>query len=266
MSGQTCFSRSFCVQGVAGSFSVQPAADALVATIVCPDPAVRVLVAGRIRRMFDLDADPAAIAAHFAADPVIGRLVAARPGLRVPGAWDGFELAVRAVLGQQITVTGARQLGARLAAGFGTALPAADNPALTLLFPTPAQLIGPALSLVLGMPRSRGATLAAIAAAALDDQSLFEPAADGLAAAVQRLCAVRGIGPWTANYIALRALREPDAFPGADIGLLRAAAGPAGRPTPAALLTAAEAWRPWRGYAAQHLWTRDAALSREAPG
>lgn len=227
--------------------------DALAATIDIPDPRALPSVVRRIRRLFDLDADVGVIASHLEGDAWLGRLVRSRPGLRVPGAWDGFELAIRAILGQQITVAGARHLIGRLVRAYGEPLTQhADG--LTTVFPTPERLGRADLS-SLGMPRARAATIVGLAAAAAADPDLFRRDAS-LDAAVSRLTSLPGIGEWTAQYIAMRALREPDAFPAADVGLLRALTGPDGlRPTPAAVIARAEAWRPWRAYAAQHLWT-----------
>ncbi|MGH6998933.1 MAG: DNA-3-methyladenine glycosylase family protein, partial [Phenylobacterium sp.] len=185
-------------------------------------------------------------------------LVAARPGLRAPGAWDGFELAVRAVLGQQITVQAARLLAGKITAMHGVRLEdeAANALGLTHFFPEPAAL---ALADVetLAMPRARGRALVGLAAAAAADPELFGMRRS-LDEAVAALRALPGIGEWTAQYIAMRALREPDAFPSADIGLMRALEGPDGvRPTAAELLARAERWRPWRAYAASHLWSAD---------
>ncbi|MDF2902332.1 MAG: 3-methyladenine glycosylase 2 [Phenylobacterium sp.] len=184
--------------------------------------------------------------------------MAARPGLRAPGAWDGFELSVRAVLGQQITVHAARMLAGKITAAHGSPLEdeAANQLGLTHFFPTPEQL---ALIDVetLPMPRSRGRALAGLATAAAADPDLFGTRRS-LDEAVAALRALPGIGEWTAQYIAMRALREPDAFPSADIGLMRALEGPDGvRPTSAELLARAERWRPWRAYAASHLWSAD---------
>jgi AraC family transcriptional regulator, regulatory protein of adaptative response / DNA-3-methyladenine glycosylase II len=205
-----------------------------------------------LRRQFDLAADPLSIAAHLGADPVLAPLLKLRPGLRVPGAWDGFELAIRAVLGQQITVVAAIRLAGRLVATYGQPLAAPDR-FLTHVFPTPQALAKADLA-SLGMPRSRAATLSSVAAAALANPDLFGAHCD-LEEAIGRLRAIPGIGEWTAQYIALRQLREPDAFPAADIGLMRALADAKGqRPSAQQLLARAESWRPWRAYAAQHLW------------
>jgi AraC family transcriptional regulator, regulatory protein of adaptative response / DNA-3-methyladenine glycosylase II len=247
------YARTLELEGLQGTVAVeQGAGNALRATVRFPKLSALPAIIARLRRVFDLGADPAAIAAHLAKDPTLAPLVKARPGLRVPGAWDGFELAIRAVLGQQITVTAAARLAGRLVAAHGARLDAADG-ALTNVFPQPQALAKADLS-PLGMPRSRAAALSAVAAAALADPHLFDSTC-GLDDAVKRLRAIRGVGEWTAQYIALRQLREPDAFPAADIGLIRAMAARVGRgPSSSELLDRADAWRPWRAYAAQHLW------------
>ncbi|HKT17102.1 MAG TPA: AlkA N-terminal domain-containing protein [Stellaceae bacterium] len=247
------YTRSVALDGAQGVVTVRPGPrNALRATVRFPKLASLPAIIARLRRVFDLAADPVAIAAHLAQDPVLAPLVKARPGLRVPGAWDGFELAIRAVLGQQITVAGATRLAGRLVAAHGTRL-AQPEGAITHLFPRPRSLATAELA-SLGMPRARAAALSAVAKAALADKHLFD-ASRGLDEAVQRLRAINGVGEWTAQYIALRQLREPDAFPAADIGLLRAMArGAARSPSIAELIERADAWRPWRAYAAQHLW------------
>jgi AraC family transcriptional regulator of adaptative response / DNA-3-methyladenine glycosylase II len=232
-------------------------------------PCVRALPAiiARVRRVFDLGADVTSIGAHLANDRLLAPLVARRPGLRVPGGWDGFELAVRAVLGQQVTVEAGRRLAGQLVQACGGALPVGQRrePGVSRVFPSAAQVAAagrsmaslPAALAVLGMPGARRATLVAVAEAALAEPRLFEPLAT-IEDTVARLCAIRGVGDWTAHYIALRAAREPDAFPASDIGLLRGAADRNGvRPSPATLEARAERWRPWRAYAAQHLWAAD---------
>jgi AraC family transcriptional regulator, regulatory protein of adaptative response / DNA-3-methyladenine glycosylase II len=210
------------------------------------------VIIARLRRVFDLAADPLPIAAHLATDPVLAALIAKRPGLRLPGAWDGFELAIRAVLGQQISVPAAVRLAGRLACLHGEPM-TTPLPGLSHIFPRP-QVLAAADLTVLGMPRSRAATLSAVAAAVMADADLFG-ISRGLSEALERIRAIPGVGEWTAQYIALRQLREPDAFPAADIGLMRALANDQGRrPTAVELLARAEKWRPWRAYAAQHLW------------
>jgi len=209
-------------------------------------------VVEHVRRLFDLDADPALIANHLARSRVLAPLVARRRGLRVPGAWDGFELAVRAVLGQQVTVRGATTLAGRVVRAFGTPLDQAQD-GLTHLFPRPEALADADLAAI-GLPRARAATIRALAAAVARGDLGLE-ASRGLEDAVARLVAIPGIGTWTAQYVAMRALGEPDAFPAADLGLRRALANGAGPLPPARVAELAEAWRPWRAYAALHLWT-----------
>ncbi|HEY1721450.1 MAG TPA: AlkA N-terminal domain-containing protein [Magnetospirillaceae bacterium] len=250
--GET-YRRSINIDGAQGMVTVQPTPhDALRATVRFPKLASLPVIIARLRRVFDLAADPLAIGAHLARDPALAPLVKARPGLRVPGAWDGFELAIRAVLGQQITVTAAIRLAGKLVAAYGKPLKHADG-ALTHVFPLPSALAKADLT-TLGMPRSRAVTLSAVAAATVADPHLFD-ASGTLEEAIEKLRAIRGIGEWTAQYIALRQLREPDAFPASDIGLMRALADRSGRrPTAPELLDRANLWRPWRAYAAQHLW------------
>lgn len=247
------YARSISLDGCQGTVHVQPGpGHALQATVRFPRLQSLPTLIARLRRVFDLASDPTALAAQLAHDPIMATLTARRPGLRVPGAWDGFELALRAVLGQQITVSAAIKLAGKLVAAYGQPLTHPEAP-LTHLFPTPDAL-APADLAPLGMPRTRAATLSAVAAATLADPHLFAPS-NTLEAAITRLRAIRGIGEWTAQYIALRQLREPDAFPASDIGLIRALEKLESREyTPAQLLARAESWRPWRAYAAQHLW------------
>lgn len=218
-------------------------------------------IIARIRRVFDLAADPVAIGAHLSRDAALAPFVAARPGLRVPGAWDGFELAVRAILGQQITVAAATRLAGQLAARFGEKITTFD-PGLSHVFPTPQQLAEADLS-VIGMPNPRRLALSTLAATVAADPNIFGPRRS-LDEAITQLRSLAGIGEWTAQYIAMRELREPDAFPAADIGLLRAMRDRNGvRPSPAALLAQAEQWRPWRAYAALHLWASEPYAAAE---
>ena len=226
----------------------------LVVTIRFPNVRGLPAILARIRRVFDTGADIETIGAHLARDPFLAPLVALRPGLRAPGGWDGFELAVRAILGQQITVTAARRLAGQLVALCGENLPVMEGqrPGLIRAFPTAERVAAADLGRI-GMPAARREALKSFAMAAIDDRQLFGPFGT-VEEAIARLRAIRGVGEWTAQYIALRALRETDAFPASDVGLLRGAAGDGARPTPADLLRRAEPWRPWRAYAAQHLW------------
>ncbi len=232
------------------------AGDWLEVAVDFPDAALPE-IERRLRRMFDLDAQPQVINPQLANDPLMARLVAARPGLRLPGTWDGLELAIRAVLGQQITVAAAIRLAGKLVAQYGQPL-ATPHAGITHVFPT-AQVLAVADLAALGMPKARGRTLSGVAQALLDDPELFEPKAS-LKDGVARLVALPGIGDWTAQYIAMRQMREVDAFASGDIGLINALAALEGGPVSARqLLARAEAWRPLRAYAAQHLW---ASLSR----
>ena len=204
-------------------------------------------VVSRCRRLFDLDADPQAIAAALAADEALAPLVAARPGLRVPGAYDGFELAVRAVIGQQVSVPAASTLTGRLAARYGTRLDGTAGPAgpLSVLFPRPADLADADLA-GLGLTTARQATLRALAAACAAGRLNLDPGADPEETAA-RLAELPGVGPWTVAYILMRT-GDPDAFPGSDLGLRRAMERLGLEPG------RADRWRPWRAYAALHLW------------
>lgn len=223
-------------------------------------PVLEPLVA-RVRRLLDLDADPRAIAAALGRDPTLAPLVARRPGLRLPGAVDGFEIAVRAILGQQVTVRGASTLAGRLVEL--TAEPLDERPTgpdgrplpLTHLPPAAERLaeIRPETLAGIGLPRARAATIVGLARSVADGELpelTGDPAGADPEDLVRRLTALPGIGPWTATYVAMRALPWVDAFPEADLGLRKAMGGL----TPARLRAAAERWRPWRAYAAQHLW------------
>jgi len=255
------YRRTVSHEGRLGTVEVghQPARNRLAVTLRFPSVRALPAILTRVRRVFDVGADIETIDAHLSQDPFLAPLVALRPGLRAPGGWDGFELAVRAILGQQVTVRAARRLASRLVAVCGEALPRMDGlrPELSHAFPSPERVAAADLS-ALGMPAARRTALEALAEATIADPDLFHPLGT-IDEAIARLRAIRGIGEWTAQYIALRALRETDAFPASDVGLLRGAArGASTRPTPADLLQRAEPWRPWRAYAAQHLWVADA--------
>jgi DNA-3-methyladenine glycosylase II len=201
--------------------------------------------------MFDLDADPQAIATHFASDPVLGPLITANPGLRLPAAYDPFEQAVRAVVGQQVTVKAAVTITRRLVERLGEPLQDA-LPGLEMLFPTAQAIADDPLDNI-GMPSNRAQALRRLAAAVAEG-ALQLHVEDGADALVQRLCELPGIGPWTAEYIALRGFGVADAFPAADLGLLKAPLWGADGISAKALAGRAEAWRPWRAYAAIHIW------------
>ena len=205
-------------------------------------------IAVAVKRLFDLDADPSTVADTLARDRRLRRLVAGTPGLRVTGAFDPFELAVRAILGQQVSVRGATTLAGRLVERFGERV--SGDRALTHLFPTPTVLSEAPVEAI-GMPRARGGAIRALARAVRDGLELDRASSSDVLRS--SLVALPGIGPWTAEYVALRGAGDPDAFPASDLGLRHALGN--GRPATAAEVgRAAVAWRPWRGYAAMYLW------------
>ncbi|MEV0276440.1 AlkA N-terminal domain-containing protein [Streptomyces sp. NPDC050610] len=212
----------------------------------------------RLRRLFDLDADPYAVAERLGADPWLAPLVAARPGLRSPGAADSEELAVRAVLGQQVTVAAGRRLAGVLVAAYGKPLSAPDG-ALTHVFPEPGILADATLA-ELGMPDARRRALRTVSGALADGSVALDPGVDR-DATEQALLALTGIGPWTARYMRMRALGDPDVFLPGDAGVRH------GLAALGATAEAAEGWRPWRSYALHHLWnaaTTTAAVATTA--
>ncbi len=210
------------------------------------------LLVQRCRYLFDLDADPAAVAAVLSADPVLAPLVEARPGLRIPGAVDGFELAVRAIVGQQVSVSGARTLLGRLVAATGEPL-ANPQGKLTHFFPTPQRIMQADLQ-GLGLTQTRINALQALACAVIEEELVLNRGADR-EQTLERLLALPGVGPWTASYIAMRALGDPDALPVTDLGLRRALEQRGLASDAKSLAMHAEAWRPWRAYATMYLWT-----------
>jgi AraC family transcriptional regulator, regulatory protein of adaptative response / DNA-3-methyladenine glycosylase II len=210
------------------------------------DPRSLFFITERIRTTFDLNADWAAIVQSLRTDPVLVTQVDSVPGLRVPGCWNGFELATRAILGQQITVKGATALAGKMVSSFGKRFAAGNG--LTHLFPTPEVLAEAKLTRI-GLTAARAETIRALARAVCDGRIIFEGVIDS-DAFLNQLCKIPGIGKWTAQYVAMRALGEPDAFPSGDLGLLRAMALGSSRE----LEQHAEAWRPWRAYAAMYLW------------
>jgi 3-methyladenine DNA glycosylase/8-oxoguanine DNA glycosylase len=208
-----------------------------------------------VRRVFDLGADPGGIAAGLRKDPRIGALLRRRPGVRVPGAWDGFELAVRAILGQQVSVAAATTLAGRLAAAFGEPVaPEAGWPQeLRYFFPRPETLARARIERI-GLPLARARAIAGLARAVAAGELSLDPAAP-YDETVTTLKSLPGIGEWTTQYIAMRALGHPDAFPAADLGLRKALEDGTGRmPSAAEIEELAQAWRPWRAYAAMCLW------------
>jgi AraC family transcriptional regulator, regulatory protein of adaptative response / DNA-3-methyladenine glycosylase II len=257
------YSRAIEFDGAVGTVEVAhaPEQSSLQVTVRFPRLNALPTIIARVRRQFDLGAEPMAIASALKSDPVFAPLVIARPGLRVPGTWDGFEIAVRAVLGQQISVSAARKLAGQLVAVLGTPIETENGfEGITHVFPGPDLFHAKTIA-KLGMTGARREALVGIAKAAAGDERLFQPRRD-LIEAVAHLRKLPGVGEWTAQYIAMRALGESDAFLAADIGLQRGLAKGERRPTAAQLLERAERWRPWRAYAMLHLWMADADATR----
>jgi AraC family transcriptional regulator of adaptative response / DNA-3-methyladenine glycosylase II len=251
VSGGT-YRRTLRLPGGVGSVALEPHDECVLATFRLAGVADLAAAVHRCRRLLDLDADPGGHATLLARDGALAPLVAANPGLRVPGTVDGAESAIRAVLGQQVSLAAARRVTARLVAGHGTVLEEPDG-ALTHAFPTPHALAGAALDGI-GIPDARRETLRELARRLAEGGLVLDGGADRDEVR-RRLLELRGIGPWTAAYVAMRALGNPDAFPAGDLGLRRAARA-LGLPSTAGALTAhAERWRPWRSYAAHHLWS-----------
>ena len=214
-------------------------------------------------QIIDLDADPQAIANALSASPRLRKLLEKQPGLRLPSGWDGFEIAVRAIIGQQVSVVAARTFTSRLAQRYGHALPVPFGPGLEHLFPTPEGLADADLTTI-GLTRARAETVRTMAQALLDGRVDFNPerTLDDFTA---RWIALPGIGPWTAHYIAMRALGHPDAFPADDLVLRKAAAGDGTVVSAKALGALAEAWRPWRAYAVIQLWRDSMSVPTSVP-
>lgn len=258
IAGQEClgahdYCRSFRLGEITGWFRVTALPDehALMLQHSTSASACQPELVQRVRRMFDLDADPALIAAHFAADQHLAAMLTRNPGLRLPTAFDAFEQAVRAIVGQQVTVKAAVTITRRLVDRLGE--PLADAPTgIDRLFPTAETLAAANLDGI-GMPGKRVQTLQHFAAQ-IASGALRLDIGQGASELIERLCALPGIGPWTAEYIALRAFGDADAFPASDLGLLKAPIWGAAGISARQLQLHAEAWRPWRAYAAAHLW------------
>ncbi|HEY3858486.1 MAG TPA: AlkA N-terminal domain-containing protein [Gammaproteobacteria bacterium] len=243
------YARSVSVGGKLGWIEVRPVpkVDALELAVHGLGAESLFVVVTRVRQMFDLSADPADVRAVLKRDPLFMPLLRKRPGLRVPGAWDGFEIAVRAVLGQQVSVAAARTFATRIVTAHGIAL-AAPVEGITHLFPGP-EILGQGDLSKIGLTGARVKTLKALAVAVRDGAVDFADA-EGLRGS---LLSVPGIGPWTAEYVAMRGLSDPDAFPAEDL-VLRRIASPTRPLTTAQLRQRAEDWRPWRAYAVLQLW------------
>lgn len=248
------YCRSFFIDGAAGIVRVRRGGnDWLHVRVICQNLVVLPKVIARVRAAFDLALDPDAINDQLASDPILNSVITHRPGLRLPSSWEGFEGVVRAVLGQQITVKAAIALGSKLTRALGSQLPShiVGDGSITHRFPAPADIALADLSFM-PMPKARQRTLSAIAQVFVDCPDFLDGPIDNVRS---RLSAIPGIGPWSVDYIALRVLRDPDALPVRDVALVRAMVRITGQESsPAKLQNHGEAWKPWRSYAAQHLW------------
>ncbi len=254
----TGYRRSFGLEGVSGHLQLEFAGPGNSARlrIFYPDSSRLLQIVERVRQQFDLRADSARIDSYLSsADPQLAAIIASCPGIRVPGSWDGLEIAVRAIVGQQVSVQAATTLMGRLVARTGVEFPEAvpqSGGVICRLFPGAARLADADLT-GLGITAQRIAAIQSLARSVADGELEFDGIVDpgGFS---RKLCLVRGIGEWTAQYIALRALRDPDAFPHGDLILRRALTAGAAPLSPRRLLTRAEPWRPWRAYAVMLLW------------
>jgi AraC family transcriptional regulator of adaptative response / DNA-3-methyladenine glycosylase II len=242
------YRRTIAIHGTHGSIEVSRlnSGRALGLAVHFPDPRAHRLIVQRVRRMFDVDADPAAVEAGLGTDPFLRAALAAYRGIRMPGAWDGFELAVRAILGQQISVAAATTIAGRLAGRFGS--PVAGPAGLVRLFPSPAQLANAAIEEI-GVVTTRAEAIRRLARTVVEGAIALNSCSDGRAT-LAALAALPGIGTWTTGYIAMRAFGDCDAFPSGD-RILRQMTGVR---TARELDRRSESWRPWRSYAVMLLW------------
>ena len=237
-----------------GVVALRPEADHVACRLVLDDPRDLPAAESRCRWLLDLDADPEAVTEVLAADPALAPGVLGWRARRVPRSVDEREMALRVVLGQQVSTGAARTHAARLVTSYGT--PIVDREGgLTHVFPTPEELVELDPS-TLALPHARRRCVAALVQALADGELELGPDADW-ARARHQLAALPGVGPWTVEMIALRALGDPDAFPGGDLGVRRAAGALGMGATPAALAARATSWQPWRAYAVQYLWAVD---------
>ncbi|WP_120995400.1 DNA-3-methyladenine glycosylase family protein [Stutzerimonas urumqiensis] len=248
------YGRTFRFRAVTGWLQVRPLSDrpALELWLSRSCAAEHPALVARVRKMFDLDADPQAITAHLARDALLRPLALEKPEVRVPAAFDPFEQAIRAIAGQQVSIKAAVTITRRLVERLGEPLPDAPSDALAQLFPTPEAIAGASL-LGIGMPAKRLLAMQRFAEAVAQGRLALD-IEQGTEDLVERLCALPGIGPWTAEYIALRGFGAPDAFPAADLGLLKAPLWGTAGMSARALRARADAWRPFRAYAAIHIW------------
>ena len=247
------YARTFCLEGEAGHFEAffEPASHQIRMRITYPEIRYLRRIIDRVCSLFDLKADSNRIDQFLAKDSELAPMVRRFPGLRVPGCWSGFEVAVRAILGQQITVKAASTLVARIVERYGKAYQCCAE-GLQFTFPEPAQLVDADLT-GMGIVGQRIAAIQAVAGqigcGELDIEGGMDP--DNF---VRTICSIKGIGEWTAQYIAMRALNDPNAFPYSDLILRRAVSEPGVTMTPKALLKRAESWQPWRAYCVMLLW------------
>jgi AraC family transcriptional regulator of adaptative response / DNA-3-methyladenine glycosylase II len=246
------YQRTIDVDGSAGILKVQhlPEQHSLMLTV--PDSLSQSIwqISESVQRIFDLNADPLAIQDAFKKDRKMAAIVNRLPGLRIPGAWDWFEIVIRAILGQQVTIKAARTIAGRIVQKLGTPL----NGGSARLFPTPEQFLEIPMD-GLGVPARRIEAMRSIAQAAIE-KKIGPNSGTSLEEMIQRFCLIPGIGPWTAHYIALRAFSEPDVFLPGDLVLRRSASKLVGKDfTDVELLKYSERWRPWRSYAVLYLWS-----------
>jgi 3-methyladenine DNA glycosylase/8-oxoguanine DNA glycosylase len=246
------YQRTISLNGTAGILKVEHLAEEHSLKLTLPKSFSRSVpeISESAKRIFDLNADPAAIKNVFSKDRKLASIVNRIPGLRIPGAWDWFEIAIRAILGQQITVKAARTIAGRIVNKIGTPL----NGNSARLFPTPEQMINASMD-GMGIPTRRIEAIRQLAKARLENE-IGPDSGIGFEESIRRLCLLPGIGPWTANYIALRTFNERDVFLPGDIGLRRSASKLLGKEfSDAELMKYAERWRPWRSYAVLYLWS-----------
>ena len=250
------YRRTIALNGCSGTLRVALAESnpALRVQISLADPRWLFQIIEKVRRLFDLTADPREISAHLSSDSLLAERMKGTPGLRIPGNWDGFELAVRAILGQQVSVGGATTLAGRLVDRFGVKI--CDISPLTHLFPKPEQLAKANIEQI-GLPKARAQTIRMLARHVADGRISFDSVQD-TEEFRSRLVEIPGIGDWTAQYIAMRALNDTDAFPASDLGLMRAMS----LTNPSEAVRRAEPWRPWRAYAAMYLWQTNGGKER----
>jgi AraC family transcriptional regulator of adaptative response / DNA-3-methyladenine glycosylase II len=253
--------RSISIDGANGIIDLKDSGESVLLTVHGASTHLLLPITQRIRSIFDLDASPDDIYRVLSRDVFLKSLLKKRPGVRVPGVWDGFELMVRAILGQQVSVAAATTLAGRLAKRYGDKIDVVvpgleEGKSPSLIFPRAEKLQRARLG-DLGIIKSRADTIRRVAKEVAEGRINFDPSQD-VADFCRNLVAIKGVGEWTAQYVAMRALKDPDAFPSSDLGLLRAFDGPSNdRIKPAALKMRAEAWRPWRAYAALLLWSSD---------